>query len=309
MQKQYPLISVVIPSKNRKEFLQKAIESVIGQTYQNVEIIVVDDGSDIPLNSMLMEQFGEKITCLRHEHSLGSPVARNTGASVARGDFIAFLDDDDIWKNDKLEKQVIVATLEDDVALVYSGFSYVYEGKVVYSSLPTKKGEIFKELVEKNFIGSSSIPLLKTRIFYDSGGFDVAFPSCQDWEMWIRISKKNKVSFVDEILVERTIHGNQITNDCIKKIQGRKQLVHKHIEDFLCYPKQLAKQLQRIATLNLIINNRKAARYYYMKSLGLNKVSGVTVAGFLISMLPYPVYVKFLSRFALSRFGSVIFYH
>ncbi|MEI6705033.1 MAG: glycosyltransferase family A protein, partial [Deltaproteobacteria bacterium] len=93
----YPLVSVVVPSKNRQDLLACTLESVINQTYRRIEIIVVDDGSDTPLAPHLQFFFGNNVQCLRNEVSLGAAAARNRGAIAARGEFIAFLDDDDLW--------------------------------------------------------------------------------------------------------------------------------------------------------------------------------------------------------------------
>ena len=304
-----PLVSVVIPTKNRSKFVLKAIESVMVQTYKNFEIIVVDDGSDIPLAPLLLEKFGNKIICIRNDKSCGAPVARNIGSKVAMGEFIAFLDDDDFWTENKLKMQVLKLMNNKSTGLVYSGFSYVYDDSTLFTSSPLLKGDFSGQLLEKNFIGSASIPLLRKKLYIECGGFDPSFVSCQDWELWIRIASKAGLDFVDDCLVFRSVHGDQITSNCFKKIEGREQLIEKHRELFLRHPFQLSKQYQRLGTLKLITNMPRSARKHFSESLKLYKLSIVSFLGFILSFLPHWCYGKILSRLAISRLGNITFYH
>lgn len=239
------MISVIISTYKREpNIVSRAIDSVIHQTYHDIEIIVVDDSpSDYELRkevSSVVENYNIKnpdihISYYPHAKNLGPCAARNTGLKNAKGEYVAFLDDDDEWLPEKLEKQ-IQTMLSTDAALVYCGRIYKNDvtGASAVDNIEYYRGNVFKQLLYSNFIGSTSFPLIKTKCVKEIGGFDEQMQSAQDVDVWLRIAENNWIDYVAEPLVIYHEHeGEQITKNPQKKINGLERLYEKnkrHIE-------------------------------------------------------------------------------
>jgi len=194
-----PLVSVVIASYNTAQYLPAATRSVLDQTWQNLEVIVIDDGSTDGTEEE-MEVFREdaRFRYIKTENR-GQPKAKNRGIKEARGDYIAFCDADDLWRNDKLEKQ-IPAFSSPEVGVVYSEVSYLDE-----HDLPLNKpqpyerhsGNVTHELIIKNFVpfGTAVIRRICTE---QHGIFDENLPMGIDWDLWLRYSINWKFHYVPE---------------------------------------------------------------------------------------------------------------
>lgn len=171
-------ISVVIPTHNRPDNLRRAINSVLHQSRPADEIIVVDDGSDIPA------VVPEGVTLLRHDESKGGSAARNTGIRAAASDYIAFLDDDDECLPTRLKR---IAEASADVIHHPARIVYTNEG-VEYDSRPSHNITVDR-LLTANLIGTTSVVCVNRDLALAVGGFDETLPALQDWEMWIRLAK------------------------------------------------------------------------------------------------------------------------
>ena len=225
------LVTVVLTTHNRPpDLVNRALKSVTEQTFSNLEIIVVDDSDSIydlrdEVGSIVLgyDKFGVIYIC--HDECLGACAARNTGARLAKGDFIAFLDDDDEWKPDKIEKQ-LTEFVDDDVALVYCGYSIMdASSKETEMRKSYHSGYIYDKLIINNFIGSTSFPLIRRSHLIEAQGFDVEMPSAQDYDMWLRLARKHKVGFIREPLVIYHVHsGQQISDNLHKKIAGLERI-------------------------------------------------------------------------------------
>lgn len=204
------LVSVIIPTYKRKfDMLSRAINSVLAQTYRNIELIIVDDSPEaFPyrkcIEQKIKTEYGQRVKLVKHLQNMGACAARNTGIKKAKGDYIAFLDDDDEWLSNKLELQM--EKMEDpEVGLVYCNSKTIYvnrgnKEKIRLSS--GKTGNVFADLLKENFIGSTSFVVLKKKVLEDCGVFDEQMQSRQDYELWLRIALKHKVEYVDEVLVK-----------------------------------------------------------------------------------------------------------
>lgn len=215
-------VSVIIPTHNRLDNLIKAVESVCSQTLQPREIIIVDDASKIPVKGALrnVNPKGVHIICERFSKPHGACVARNRGAELAIGDVLMFLDDDDSWEPQKIEKQIEIFKKNPKVALVYSGRKVVSENdrdKVLYTISPSKKGILYPQILYKNFIGTTSSVAIKRELFIEVGGFDENLPALQDYDLWIRCCKQFYIDHDGECNIRYTIADNPS-----KQISGRK---------------------------------------------------------------------------------------
>jgi glycosyltransferase involved in cell wall biosynthesis len=181
--------SVIIPTFNRKRHLIRALKSVLSQTLLPGEVIVVDDHSNFDVKSLLAERYEVKL--VRNSRNLGASLSRNTGVELARGNLIAFLDSDDYWEPDKLQKQVTRIEKSDDVGLVYCDQWLVREnGMVVESSKELIRGYVWDHLLSGWTAPNTSTLMIKRDVYEDIGGFDSELSSCQDHDFWMRIGLK-----------------------------------------------------------------------------------------------------------------------
>ena len=208
------LVSVVIPAFNSEFFIRDCINSVLSQTYKNIEIIAIDDGSTDGTLSILNE-YAQRVTVLKQKN-LGAASARNLGLKQAKGTFIAFLDSDDIWVPEKLERQMSIM-LTKNMDLVYCGGESFGQDGPPNLYLPFFSGNCYKYFLEYPtkaivVLGCSSAVLRKS-ILDKSGYFDVDFNgAAEDWDFFRRYSMHGIIGYSNEILVKYRLHNNNITN-------------------------------------------------------------------------------------------------
>lgn len=214
-----PKISVVIPAYNQEKFITETIESILNQTYKDFEIIVVDDGST-DCTKQKLEKFGSKIKIIE-QPNLERAIARNNGVKNSQGEYIAFVDSDDIWTEDKLENQIKVLEEKKDCMFIYSACGRVnqYSKKIkpAKRQLEGYSGNIFEELLIRNFIASAT-PLIKREFFNKTQGFNSKYIPYEDWELWIRLSLLGKIYFLPKVLAYYRIHKNQ----SVRKVKAEK---------------------------------------------------------------------------------------
>lgn len=219
-----PLVSVVIPTYGRPEYLQGAIQSVVKQTYRRVEIIVVDDCSPEPVRPQMARDWSEEslsIEFIRHDENKGANAARRTGIHEAEGTFVGFLDDDDYWEPTLLER--VVGTFESggsEIGVVMVGTRFVDEsGTIIGTQTPQATGRITEQLLRGTAKGCSfSQFTVRQSVTSDAGLPDPSIPSWQDREWHIRLSKHCEYkSIADSLVVRRYATHDQITDDYQKK--------------------------------------------------------------------------------------------
>lgn len=218
-----PEVSVVIPLFNASWFIGAALDSVLNQTYPVKEIVIVDDGStDHP--EVSLKPYADKIRYLQTANS-GPGSARNLGAKHCSAPLIAFLDADDQWEADKLEKQ-IQALVGQNAALCYCGRTEVgaegeFIGEFAQSEYP--QGAILERLIEENHISTSSVVVMRKDIFDRLGGFkeSTKLSISEDFELWCRIAAQYKIAAVKEPLVRYRLHEGNITRNNVKGYIGK----------------------------------------------------------------------------------------
>lgn len=199
-------ISVVIPTYNRAEMLKQSVESVRCQTWENIEIIIVDDASEDDTRSVCEElcHADDRVSCVRLPQNSGAAQARNEGAGRASGSWIAFQDSDDHWRPEKLQHQMAYAARHPEFGMVYCPFLVQMEsgtGRYPGDDMADLEGDLFGALLCRNTIGTPTM-LLKRELFEELGGFDPAFQNLEDWEFVLRFSKRYQIGYLDEVLVE-----------------------------------------------------------------------------------------------------------
>ncbi|GFD79980.1 hypothetical protein KUL118_28420 [Tenacibaculum sp. KUL118] len=189
-----PLVSIIIPTYNRPELLERACNTAFQQSYENIEIIVVDDNSPTDYSEVLRVLEPLNIKYTKRSANGGGSAARNTGIEIAKGEFIAFLDDDDLWHEQKIEKQI--ATLSESVRASHCGYILNSSGskRVEKKSLIT-----LSDLCENNKLASTTGLLCSAEILKRTR-FDESLNRAQDWDLYLRIAKETDFAYVQEAL-------------------------------------------------------------------------------------------------------------
>ncbi|MBO6241708.1 MAG: glycosyltransferase family 2 protein [Butyrivibrio sp.] len=201
-------ISVIIPTFNRKNYILNSVNSVLNQTYRNLEVIVVDDGSEDGTEILFNDFSDIRLRYYRLKSNHGVAYARNFGVEHSRYDVIAFNDSDDLWHEDKLQRQMEYWNEHEDDILVYCAYAMkenLNDKKFIKAPVePISSSEYGQEtflyLLNQNTIGTPTI-LMKKKVFLQIGGFDTSLPALEDWDLAVRLSIIGKIGYLDEILV------------------------------------------------------------------------------------------------------------
>lgn len=222
-------ISVIMPAFNAKQTIAKSIESVLSQTFSRLELVIVIDGSTdntYEIASQFLEK-DERITVLLQDKS-GVSAARNRALSVAKYDWIAFCDADDVWFKDKLLRQV---NHLDEFAWCYTDSYYVgknYETPVKRSEQSILfEGWIHQHLIKENFLTTSSL-LIHRDLITEHGGFDESMAALEDWDLWLKIAKKNKIRKVDSPELEYLVVEGSASRIARKVLPIAEELIRRH---------------------------------------------------------------------------------
>jgi len=223
---QAPLVSVVIPAYNGQEFIREAIESALAQTYRPIEILVIDDGSPVSMKEAVAG-FGPEVRYLRQENG-GTASARNLGWRSAGGEFIALLDQDDLWLPQKLERQVPRFAEDPRIGLV-AGWMEVFD---TVTGEPKGTYEPPEEMTVHDMLGHE-LPPVQTMIFRKSalekiGGFDASMRGTDDWDVNIRMAAEYRVVSVQEVLGRARMHPSQQGSNGEQMYRNSLRVLEKH---------------------------------------------------------------------------------
>lgn len=239
------MISVVLPSYNRAHILPRAIESILGQTYKDIELIIVDDGSSDNTAEVVGRFSDSRIVYVRQENA-GACAARNNGIAHARGDYIAFQDSDDIWHQDKLEKQL--ATLQNTGAdVVFCRMNRMVGGEMV---------GLVSDYFHEGFLPKDEVPMSigtqtlvgKSEVFMQER-FDSEMPRFQEFEMLVRAQKSFSIYCMEEPLVDYLLQKDSISAN-VSSIMAAWRLILKKHPDFLTQYKSSRARIARDIQLN-----------------------------------------------------------
>ena len=263
-------VSIIIPTYNRAYLVGRAINSILNQTFQDFEIIVVDDGSTDNTEDVVKRLGNGSINYIKHKENKGRSAARNSGIKAAKGEFIAFQDSDDEWLPEKLEKQIeAFKNVLPEIGGVYTGFWRIESNKKSYvpsNKFAKKEGDIYGALLKENFIGIP-VTLIKKECFKKVGLFDEKLPALEDWELWIRISKYYQFKYVAEPLTISYCQADSISIDSNSLIEAYKLILKSHFDEMKKNKKDLGEHYCNIG--NLLCSNReiKQGRRYFMKAV------------------------------------------
>jgi glycosyltransferase involved in cell wall biosynthesis len=289
-----PKVSVIIPTYNRANYISECIESVLIQTFGDYEIIVVDDGSDDNTREVL-ETYAKKINYFYQENS-GPSCSRNKGILKAKGDFIAFLDSDDLWKPEKLEKSIPIIEGYEGVGIVFTNVVFQdFEGNIArvteYDCLA--QDEIKNQMMERTLIVTSSA-IIRKSVVKDVGLFDESLTYGEDWDMFYRIVRKYQARIVkDKLTIYRSSKDSMLANK-----EKREKLIYdtfRVIERIYSYPENVGqahkkktfygRYYRELGEEDLFNGDVKNARKYFLRSLNYEKNNSKTYLLFFKSYL------------------------
>ncbi len=238
-------VSVVIASYNMGRYIAEALDSVLAQTYPLFEVIVVNDGSTDDTDAVV-ERFLEdpRIVYITQDNQ-GQPKAKNAGLNAARGEFVAFLDADDLWAASKIEKQIRLFEAREQVGVVYTNVASMDENGNLIAVGRQKRysGRITEQLFKNNFVPFSSV-LVRRRCFEEMGGFDESFAMGIDYELWLRLSTRYEFHYLDEVLYFWRSWGGQMSKNYQKRYENGIRIMNKFLAEF---PDALSEQAIREA--------------------------------------------------------------
>ncbi len=277
------LVSAIVPSYNRERLVIDALESIRAQTYRPLEVIIVDDGSDDGTRDKVSEwkamhdNGGDFIVRYVYQKNQGGNVARNRGIEEADGFWIAFLDSDDLWHPEKLERQIACFSSSPDVGAVYCGLRQidVASGKIPDTrerSYP--QGWIFERMIVRDVTAPTSTYVVRKDVFSKTGLFDVELLARQDWDMWIRISRYFQILCVEASLVDFRHHsGARTASNPQKEIDAYRKILEKYagLREQCSFPVRqaaLSAYYRRMGKVHVHYLGRKTQAFsWYLKAL------------------------------------------
>lgn len=225
-----PLVSVIMPTRNRVSLLRRAVQSVLAQSEQNFELIIVDDASCDGTPKYLTELAAQdaRVRVVRNEASGGGAAARNAGIAIVRGSWVAFIDDDDEWLRNKLERQL--ATLAARPVAVACSCNYIAQVESGKSRIVVTADQVtLRHLLTDNVLGGASMCICRAEVLRDIGGFDARFRSAQDLDLWVRLRERGEILTCREALVIHRAHaGMRITTNMQSQYLGARHFYFKH---------------------------------------------------------------------------------
>jgi len=251
-----PVVSVIIPTWNRAVKVVRAVSSVVAQTFKDMEIIVVDDGSTDETKNALL-RFGPQVHYVAHATNLGVSAARNTGIGISCAPLIAFLDSDDYWLPEKLAVQVGFFTDHPEAMACQTEELWIRRGRRVN---PKKKhvkptGDIFSSSLKLCLVSPSAV-MLKRSLLEETGLFDEDLPACEDYDLWLRIACRHPVHLIRQPLVVKTGgHPDQLSARYRGMDLLRIKALVKLIRSGLLSPSQLEVTLEELTLKCSIYGN------------------------------------------------------
>ena len=301
------LVSVIMPTYNRARSLPRAVRSVLAQTYESWELIVADDGSTDTTREVLesLKSGDSRIKILFLGKNQGVSSARNAALKEAQGEYVAFLDSDDEWLPEKLEKQVRFFERENpEVGLVYTGAVF-YEKSGATRIKPARiGGSIFLAELAYNPIGAPSRVMIRRRILERAGVFAPLLFALEDWDLWVRISEVCNIAPLDEPLVRYFESEDSLSVDIEKLIRGYERFWHKYSLD--TRPRFIkGLHYMRLGHRLCYLGHVSYGRRYLLRSLVVEPWKPARVFLFVLSLLGRKSY-KNVTFFIMKNFIQAI---
>lgn len=254
-------VSVVVPTYERPDHLRGAVETALGQTFDSLEVVVVDDGSATDYAARTAADY-DRVRCVTHDENRGAAAARNTGIDAADGSYVAFLDDDDRWHESKIRRQVALLDREPDAGIATCLMTSVTaDGEPVTCEASTPGGDLSDATLLDNAVGSPSRVLVRAGAL-DGVRFDESLPTKHDWDLFLRLCQDWPVAVVPAHLYVRVSHGS-LTSDPGTVERDRLAVLRKHegrIRERGLWQRALAAYHTNVGRKYLGVGDRSGAR-------------------------------------------------
>lgn len=299
-------ISAIIPTHNRADVLPRAIRSIQMQSRPVDEIIVVSDGSTDE-TVVIVEELSKKdgrVKLIHYYPGKNGNYARNRGIDAAAGDYIAFLDDDDEWLPEKIEKQMAVFEGDASIGLAYTGQNCIFQDLgITYQTKPSRAGDLSKRIFIHSDPGTTSQVMLKRELLDQVGQFDENLEAMQDYDLWIRCCQVTNVGFVREPCINyyNSIGKSQVSGNTDRYISSMQYILEKYREIINSFDEEYQKHIyssknMSIAQRCLRNNDGEKARFYLKKSWEIMP-SKKAAAMYIGSWFPYRTILRIRSAF------------
>ncbi|MBF2018259.1 MAG: glycosyltransferase [Rivularia sp. T60_A2020_040] len=267
-----PVISVIIPAYNAAKTIQETVMSVLNQSFSNLELIVINDGSQDSTLEVLSTIKDSRLQVFSYENA-GVCMARNRGIERASGEFISFLDADDIWTPDKLEAQLTALEKNPQAGVAYSWVDYIDEyGNFFHPGNPiTINGSAYEKMLVQNILENGSNPLIRREALTEVGGFDPSLTLAEDWDMWLRLSERYDFVTVPSVQILYRTSSRSASTNIVKMENSCLKLIEKSFKN-------------APASLQYLKKNTLSTLYHYLtfKSLEspLSRKNGIIAMGY-----------------------------
>ncbi|MNB99109.1 putative teichuronic acid biosynthesis glycosyltransferase TuaG [compost metagenome] len=255
-----PLISIILPTYNRSKYLKKTIDSILSQkTEYTYEIIIVDDASSDNTEELIQNIDNKKIQYIRLITNSGGGKARNTGIANARGKYVAFIDSDTTWHEEKIQRQIELLEKDNTYIGCYSRFVKISKSgsKILPKEIPGPEDAAGKILLD-NFIDTPT-SVIRRKFLDKVGGFDEKLPRFQDWELFIRLTKLGKFYGFHEPLIDSLDLADSISRNDAARLTALKVILNKHKEEILKNKSAQSKIILKIINAKIILGKRSDA--------------------------------------------------
>lgn len=295
-----PIISVIIPTYNREKYVVEAVQSVLVQSQKNIEIVVVDDGSTDNTGKIFADNNYESIVRYYYKPNAGAAAARNFGIKQARGEFIAFLDSDDLLINESLTLQLNRLQSNPRIGLVHGNFSKISDTHQNLGVRETSyfKGEIYPDMLS-HWSGGIATPtvMVPARVLQETGGFDEELGLGEDIDMWRRIARKYEFDHIPQVLATVRSHSGNISGDRFGGAEALHKVLEKAFEDDPHLPMAVRKramgQMHAFAGFNLLADHDAAgmteARKWFCKAISFTPGNITAYLGWCATFIPINV--------------------
>ncbi|MEH1862396.1 MAG: glycosyltransferase [Nostoc sp.] len=268
-----PKTSVIIPAYNSENTINHTIQSVLNQTLSDLELIVINDGSEDSTLDVVTQIKDPRIKIFSYTNA-GGNISRNRGLQLAVGEFVSFLDADDLWTPDKLQSQLKALQENPTATVAYSWTDYIDENSeiVLSGTHVTANGDVYEKLLLTNFLENGSNPLIRREALIKLGGFDESLSAAQDWDMWLRLACQFDFVCVPAVQILYRISANSVSSNLIRQEKACLQVLERAYKE---------RPLALKHTWNLSLTN--LYKYLTCKALQkpFNRQKALTAAKFL----------------------------
>ena len=315
MSEKTPLVSIILPTFNRADLVLESIHSVLGQTYKNFELIVIDDGSVDNTRELLSPLVEEGLLTYAYQENLGLPAARNHGIRLANGSLISFLDSDDLYLPEKLEKQVAYFDKHPDAQVLQCWFTKFSEESADLGVRDTSwfEGKIYPEILTQwSVLMAVASVMLRSGVIEKVGPFNESLRWGEDLDLWRRVARHFPFHMIPESLVRIRAHDSSMSSDKREGARGFAVVLEQAFQD----DESLSPEFKRRAWARMYTNvahnllgqgpreQMKLVRKYSLKALAREPLSLGAMIAYPASLLPFPLRMWLIERLRRLRYPA-----